>query len=74
MYNATNEHLIKNDERGKTTWEQNHPQKTMYQKKKRKLLGKCVLHSKMIPQNMKLQSSEGLGEDVSSMFRGRTKL
>jgi hypothetical protein len=30
------------------------PQKTMHQKKKRQLLGNCVLHSKMIPQSLKL--------------------
>jgi hypothetical protein len=50
------------------------PQKTMHQKKKRQLLGNYVLHSKTIPQSMKLLSSEGLGEDIGSMFRGRMEL
>jgi hypothetical protein len=50
------------------------PQNTMHQKKKRKLLGNCVLHSKTISQSLKLQSNEGLGEDVGSLFRGRIKL
>jgi hypothetical protein len=50
------------------------PQKTMHQKKKMKLLGNCVLHSKTIPQSLKLQPSEGLSEYVDSLFRGRTKM
>jgi hypothetical protein len=66
--------LKKNEERGKTTWEQTPPQNTMHQKKKRKLLGNCVLHSNMIPQCMKVQYNEGLGEDVDSLFRGRKEL
>ena len=59
---------------GKPHGNKNPPQKTMHQKKKRQLLGNCVLHSKTIPQSLKLQLSEGLGEDIDSLFRGRTKL
>jgi hypothetical protein len=48
------------------------PQKTMHQKKKRQLLGNYVLHCKTIPQSLKFLLSEGLGEYVDSLFRGRT--
>ena len=50
------------------------PQRTMYQKKKRQLLGNGVLHCKTIPQSLKLLLSECLGEYVDSLFIGRTKL
>jgi hypothetical protein len=50
------------------------PLKRQCIKRKRKLLGNCVLHSKTIPQSLKFQLSEGLGEDVDSLFRGRTEL
>jgi hypothetical protein len=40
------------------------PQKTMHQKKKRQLLGNCVLHCKMIPQSLKLLLIEIIHEDV----------
>jgi hypothetical protein len=50
------------------------PQGTMHQKKKRQLLKKCVLHSKTIAQRVKLMLSESLGEDISSLFGGSTKL
>jgi hypothetical protein len=59
---------------GKPRGNKNRPQKTMHQNKKMQLLGNCVLHFKMIPQSMKLLSNEGLGEDIDSLFRGRTKL
>ena len=36
----------------------------MHQKKKRQLLGNCVLHCKMIPQSLKLLLIESLHEDV----------
>ena len=39
-------------------------QKTMHQKKKRKLLGNYVLHCKMIPQSLKLLLTKSLREDV----------
>jgi hypothetical protein len=40
------------------------PQNKMHQKKKRQLLGKCVLHCKTIPQSLKLLLTESLREDV----------
>jgi hypothetical protein len=40
------------------------PQKTMHQKKKRQLLGNCVLHCKTIPQTLKLLFIASLHEDV----------
>jgi hypothetical protein len=49
-------------------------QKKMHQKKKMKFLGNCFLHSKMIPQSMKIYPNEGLGEDVNNLFRGRIEL
>jgi hypothetical protein len=49
---------------GKPCGNETPPQKTVHQKKKRKLLGNCVLHWKTIPQSMKLILSEGLGEYV----------
>jgi hypothetical protein len=47
-------------------WEQTpSPQKnTMHQKKKMQLLGNHVLHSKTIPQSMKLILTESLQKDV----------
>jgi len=36
----------------------------MHQKKKRQLLGNCVLHSKTIPQSLKILLTESLREDV----------
>jgi hypothetical protein len=51
-------------EEGKPCGNENPPQKTMHQKKKRKFLGNCVLHSKTIPQSMKLMLIESLREDV----------
>jgi hypothetical protein len=49
---------------GKPRGNKTPPQKTMHQKKKRKLLGNCVLHSKTIPQSLKLLLTESLHEDV----------
>jgi hypothetical protein len=59
---------------GKPRGNQTPPQKTMHQKKKRQMLGNCVLHCKMIPRGLKLRLSEGLGEYVDILFRGRKKL
>ena len=39
---------------GKPRGNKTPPQKKMHQKKKRKLLGNYVLHSKAIPESMKL--------------------
>jgi hypothetical protein len=50
------------------------PQSTMLKKKERQLLGNCVLHSKMVMQKVEFLLSESLGEDVDSLFRGRTVL
>ena len=59
---------------GKQRGNKTPPQKTMHQKKKRQLLGNCVLHFKMIPQGLKLMSREGLGEEVDNLFKGRIEL
>ena len=40
------------------------PQKKMHQKKKRQMLGNCVLHSKTILQSLKFLLIEVLREDV----------
>jgi hypothetical protein len=74
MYNETNEHWKKMKKEGKPHGNKTPPQRTMYQKKKRQLLGNCVLHCKTIPQSLKIFLSECLGEYVSSLFRGRTEL
>ena len=74
MYNATNENLIKVRKEGKTCGNTTPPQKKMHQKKKRKLLGNCVLHSKTILQSLKLHPSEVIIEDVNNLFRGRKEL
>jgi hypothetical protein len=52
------------------THEKNHPQGTMHQNKKRKLLRNYVLHSMTISQRVK----KFLSEDVNSLFRGRIEL
>jgi hypothetical protein len=49
----------------------NAPQGTMHQKNIILLLSSCVLHSKTIMQRVKHLLSESLGEDVSSLFKGR---
>jgi hypothetical protein len=49
---------------GKPCGNKTPPQKTMHQKKKRQLQGICVLHSKMIPQSLKLFLNESIREDV----------
>ena len=59
---------------GKPRGNKTPPQKTMHQKKKSQLLGNYVLHCKMILQSLKLLPSEGLGEYVDILFRGRKKL
>ena len=46
----------------------------MHQNNKRQILGNCVLHHKTIPKRLKLLLSEGLGEYVGSLVRGRTEL
>jgi hypothetical protein len=74
MYNATNEHRIKMRKEGKPCGNNPPPQKTMHQKKKRKLLVNFFLHFKMIPQSMKLQPNEVLGEDTGNLFIGRIEL
>jgi hypothetical protein len=65
---------IKMKKEGKPRGNQTPPQKAMDQKKKRQLVGNCVLHSNMIPQSMKILSSECIHEYIDSLFRGRTKL
>jgi hypothetical protein len=59
---------------GKPRGNKTPPQNTMHQKKKRQLLGNCVLHYKTIPQSLKILLSERIGEYVGSLFKGRTKL
>jgi hypothetical protein len=49
---------------GKPCGNKTPPQKTMHQKKKRQLLGKCVLHYKTILQSLKLLLTESLREDA----------
>ena len=49
---------------GKPCGNKTPPQKTMHQKKKRKLLGNCILHCKTILQSLKLMLTESLHEDV----------
>jgi hypothetical protein len=57
-------------------WEQTPPppSKDNASKEEKAVARQYVLHSKMISQSPKLQPSEGLGEDVGILFRGRTKL
>ena len=43
-------------------------------RRKRQLLGHCVLHSKTIAQRVALLRSEGLGEDINSLFSRRAEL
>ena len=43
-------------------------EKTMHQKKKRQLLGNCVLHCKMIQQSLKLFLTESICEDVENFM------
>jgi hypothetical protein len=64
MYNATNEHLKKMRKEGKPRGNNPPPQNTMHQKKRMQLLGNYILHSKMIPQILKLFLTEILHEDV----------
>jgi hypothetical protein len=51
------------------------PQNTMYQKKRKTIARKlCPSLQDDRAQRVKLLLNESLGEDVNSMFRGRTKL
>jgi hypothetical protein len=74
MNNATNEHWRNKVRKEGKPHGNPPPQSTMYQKKRKTVARKLCPSLQAIAQRVKLLLRESLGEDVNTLFKGRTKL